>query len=76
MMFSLEVEIFGLATQRIYQNSGKWWNCEELLCENDFQSVLTTLWCYDYDANTSEAVSNVAKDPKDYHNCSSCVIVC
>ena len=76
MMFSLEVEIFGLATQIIYQNSGKWWNCEELLCENDFQSVLTTLWCYDYDANTSEAVRNVAKDQKDYHNCSSCVIVC
>ena len=76
MMFSLEVEIFGLATQRIYQNSGKWWNCEELLSENDCQSVLATLWCYDYDANTSEAVRNVAKDEKDYHNCSSCVIVC
>ena len=30
--------------------------CEELLSENDFEAVLATFCCYDYGANTSEAV--------------------
>ena len=44
--------------------------------ENDFQAVLATLCCYDYGANASEAVQKTATDQKDYHKCSSCVIIC
>ena len=49
---------------------------EELLSENDFEAVLATFCCYDYGANASEAVQKIATDQKDYHKCSSCVIVC
>ena len=49
--------------------------CEELLSENDFEVVLATFSCYDYGANASEAVQKIATDQKDYHKCSSCVIV-
>ena len=49
---------------------------EELLSENDFEAVLATFCCYDYGANASEAVQKIATDQKDYHRCSSCVIVC
>ena len=50
--------------------------CEELLSENDFEAVLATFSCYDHGASTSEAVQKIATDQKDYHKCSSCVIVC
>ena len=50
--------------------------CEEFLSENDFEAVLATFCCYDYGANASEAVLKIATDQKDYHKCSSCVIVC
>ena len=49
--------------------------CEELLSENDFEVVLATFSCYDYGANASEAVQKIATGQKDYHKCSSCVIV-
>ena len=49
---------------------------EELLNEYDFEAVLTNFCCYDYGANTSEAVQKIIADQKDYHKCSSCVIVC
>ena len=37
LMLLLELEIMGVAVQRIRQNSEKWWFCEELFRENDFQ---------------------------------------
>ena len=49
--------------------------CEELLCENDFETVLATFCCYDYGANASEAFQKKATDQKDYRKCSSRVIV-
>ena len=48
---------------------------EELLSENDFETVLATLGCYDYSANVSEAIQKIAADQKYYPKCSSCVIV-
>ena len=75
-IFSLEVEISGVAAQRIHQNSEKWWLCEELLSENIFEAVLATFCCYDYGACASEAVPKIATDQKDHHKCSLCVIVC
>ena len=50
--------------------------CEEFLSENDFEAVLASFCCYDYGANASEAVQKIAADQKDYHKCSSCVIIC
>ena len=34
--------------------------CEELLSENDFEAVLANFCCYDYGANTSEAVKKIS----------------
>ena len=50
--------------------------CEELLSENDFEVALTTFCCYDHGANASETVQKIATDQKEYHKCSSCVIIC
>ena len=33
---------------------------EELLSENDFEAVLANFCCYDYGANTSEAVQKIS----------------
>ena len=49
---------------------------EETLSENDFEAVLATFCCCDYDANASEAVQKIATDQKDYCKRSSCVTVC
>ena len=66
LILSLELETSGVVVQRIHQNSEKWWLCEELLCENDFEAVLATFCCYDYGAYASEAVQKIATDQKDY----------
>ena len=55
------------------QNSGF---CEDLLSEYDFESALLTLCCYGHGANVSEAVQKIVTNQKDYHKCSSYVIVC
>ena len=44
--------------------------------ENDFEAVLANFCCYGYGTYASEAVQKIATDQKDYHICSSCVIVC
>ena len=49
---------------------------EKLLSENDFEFVLAFFCCYEYGAKAFEAVQKIATDQKDYHKCSSCVIVC
>ena len=74
LIFLLELEIPGVAVQIIHQNSENGGFCEELLIENDFEAVLATC-CYDYGANASEAVQKIVTDQKDYHICSSCVII-
>ena len=48
LVFSLELEIFGVAVQRIHQTAKNGTFCEELLCENDFAAVLVNFCCYDY----------------------------
>ena len=66
----------GVAVHRIHKNNEKWcflwgialwkwlWGC--------FSHFLL-LWLL---FNASEAVQKIATDQKDYHKCSSCVIVC
>ena len=48
---------------------------EKIFSENDLEAVLATYCCYDYGVNVSAAVEKIAKDQKDYHKCSLCVIV-
>ena len=76
LMFSLELEIFVVAVQRIHQNRKKGDFCDELLSENDLEAVLATFCFYDQGVNASEAVQKIATDKKYCHKCSSCVIVC
>ena len=47
---------------------------EDFLSEDDFEAVLATFCCYDYGANSSEAVEKIATDQKDYHKSSLGVI--
>ena len=60
LKISLELEIFGVAIQKIHQNTKKWCLCEELLIGNDVEAVLVNFCCYDYGANASEAVQKIS----------------
>ena len=73
LIFSLELEISGVAVQKLQWNSKKWWLFEELLSENNFEGVLVTLCCRDFDANAS--VQKIAADQNDNRKWSSYVIV-
>ena len=75
-MFLLELEISGVVVQSIHQTAKNSDLCEKLLSENDFETVLATSCCYDYGAKDSVAVQKIATDQKEYHKCSSCVIIC
>ena len=57
LIFALELEIFGVAAQRIHQNSIF---CEELRSEIGFETILVNFCCYDYGANASEAVQKIS----------------
>ena len=66
MIFSFELEIFGVVVERIHQVAKNGTFCEELLSENDFEVVLVDFCCYDYGTSASEAVqkiSNTLKQP-------------
>ena len=76
LIFLFEREISGVAEQRLYQNTKKWWLCEEFLSQNDFKTVLTTFCCHGYGVNASGTVQMIAADQKDYHKCSLYVIIC
>ena len=60
LIFSLDLEIFGVAVQRIHQTAKNGAFCEELLSENDFEAVLVNFRCYDYGSNASEAVQKIS----------------
>ena len=62
LIFSLELEISGVAVQSIHQNreNGDFW--EGLVSENNFEAVLASFCCYDYGAKDSEVVQKIATD--------------
>ena len=64
LIFLFELEISGVAIQRIHQNSKKCGFCEDLLGGNEFETVLATFCCYDHDPNASEAIQKIATDKK------------
>ena len=75
LIFSLELEISGVAVQSIHQNRNNGDLCEELLTENDFEAVLVTFCCYDLGGKASEAVQKIDTDQKEYRKCSLCIII-
>ena len=59
-IFTCTWNIWGGHTE-ITSNSKKWYTfCEELLSENDFETVLVNFCCYDYGTNTSEAIQKIS----------------
>ena len=61
LIFSLELEISGVSYREFNKTTKNGSFCEELLSENDFETVLATLCCYDFGANASETVQKIAK---------------
>ena len=60
LIFLLELEISGVAAvQRIHKTAKNGSFSEELLSENDFEAVLANFCCYDYGANTYEALQKI-----------------
>ena len=62
--------------QSIHQNSKNIDFCDELLSENDFETVLATFCCYDHGSKDFEAVQKITTDQKEYRKSSLCVIIC
>ena len=60
LIFSLELEIFRVAVQRIHQTAKNDTFCGELLSENDFEAVLVNFCCYDSGTNASGAVQKIS----------------
>ena len=76
LIFLLNLKYLGWPYREYIKTAKNGGFCEGLLSENGFKAVLVNFYCYDYDANNSEAVQNIATDQKDYRKCSLCVIVC
>ena len=49
---------------------------QELLGENDFETVLVTFCCYDHGAKAYEEAQKIASDQREYRKCSLYVINC
>ena len=60
MIFSLELEIFGVVVQRIHQTAKNGTFSYELISENDFEAVLVNFCRYDYGTNASEGVQKIS----------------
>ena len=75
-IFTWTWNIWGGRTRECIRTAKNGGFCEELLSENDFETVLANLYSCDYGANASEAVQKISTDQKDDQKCSSCVIVC
>ena len=75
LIFSRELEISGWPCRECIKTAKNGGFYEEMFSENNFEAVLVTFSCYDYGANASEAVQRIT-DQKEYHKCSSCVIIC
>ena len=75
LILSLELKISEVTIQGIHQKSKKLCLLWELPTKNDFVAVLATFCCYDHDAKVFEAVQKIATNQKEYHICSSCVII-
>ena len=76
LIFSLKLEISEIAVQKIHQTARIGGFCEKLHSENDCEAVWATFCCYDFGAKVSKTVQKIATDEKDYHKCSSCVVIC
>ena len=75
-MFSLKLEISEVPHRAYYKTVKSGDFCEELLSENDIETVLSTFCCHGHGAKASEAVQKIATDQEEYRKCSSYVVIC
>ena len=76
LYFHLNLKYLGWPYREYIKTAKNGGFCDGLLSENDSEAILATFCCYGYGTNASEAVQKITTDQKDYHKCSSCVIVC
>ena len=76
LIFLLELEISVWLCRAYIKTAKNGGCCEEWLSKNDFEADLVTFCCYGHGGNASEADQKIARDQKEYHKCSSCVIIC
>ena len=75
LIFSVELEISKVTYREHIKTMKASSFCKELLSENDFEAVLVNFCYNDFGANASGAFQKIATNQKDYHKCSSYVIV-
>ena len=75
LIFCLNLKCLGWPYREYIKAAKNGGFCEVLLSGNDFETVLTTFFCYEYGVNASESLQKITSDQKDYHKCSSFVIV-
>ena len=76
MIFSLELEMSGVAVQSTHQNSEMTTFTRNCSVKMTFEAVLATFRCYNHGAKVSEEVQKIDTDQKEYCKCSLCVIIC
>ena len=64
LIFCLNLKYLGWPYRAYIRTAKNGDFCEELLSENDFETVLATFCCYDHGAKASEAVQKIAIDQK------------
>ena len=73
--FHLNLKYLGCSYKAFIETAKNGNFCEELPSENGSEAVLATFCCYDHGAKASEEAQKIAADKKEYHKCSSCVII-
>ena len=69
--FCLNLKYLGWPYKECIKRAKSGGFCQELLSETNFEAVLATFCCYEYGANASEAVQNIARDQKELLVCSN-----
>ena len=76
MIFGSHLKYLGWSYRAYIKKAKNGGFCEELLIENNFQTVLAAFCCYDHGTKASEVVQKIAADEKEYCKCPSYVIIC
>ena len=75
LYFSLNLKYLGWSYRAYIKTAKNGGFCQELISQNYFEAVSAFFCCYDTGANASKAVQKIAKDQREYHKCSLCVII-
>ena len=75
LIFCLNLKYLGWPYKTYIKKAKKGSIFEELLNENNIETVIATFCCYDYGAKGFEVVQKIATDQKNYRKCFLRVIV-